>query len=162
MGNYFKSEFQTEFQTEYQRNFLKIERLIDSENEIIIGIVSSTHQQNPYSSQAIRIGLNGKIKQLEKFIELPNNLIFEYETGTIMTLSKKNEDDIIINIKDPDTSITIIKPMDLFLRKTFKPMSWKTLSEEYDKICNFIEPKYENLIMQNFENKKMDSIVMER
>jgi hypothetical protein len=36
------------------------------------------------------------------------------------------------------------------------------LSEEYDKICNFIEPKYENLIMQNFENKKMDSIVMER
>lgn len=122
---------------------LKTDRLIDAENNIYIGIVSK-NQSNPYSSQAIRIGIDGKLKRLEKFIELDNNLIFEYEDNTTMTLSKKNND-IIINVKEPDTSTNIIKPMDQITRKIYKDISWKTMSDEYDKIQNFIIPKFSDI-----------------
>jgi len=122
---------------------LKTDRLIDAENNICIGIVSKK-QSNPYSSQAIRIGLYGKLKRLEKFIELDNNLIFEYEDNTTMTLSKKNND-IIINVKEPETSTNIIKPMDLIIREVFKEIGWKTMSDEYDKIPNFIIPKFSDI-----------------
>ena len=122
---------------------LKTDRLIDAENNIYIGIVSKK-QSNPYSSQAIRIGIDGKLKRLEKFIELDNNLIFEYEDNTTMTLSKKNND-IIINVSEPNTSTNIIKPMDQITRKIYKDISWKTMSDEYDKIQNFIIPKFSDI-----------------
>ncbi len=122
--------------------YFQMDRIIDGENQIIIGVLSK-NSSNPYSSQGIKFGSNGYIKRLEKFIELPNNLIFEYESGITMTLSKK-DNDIIINIKDPETSTTIIKPMDQIIREMFKPIGWRTISEEYDKIYNFIKPNLED------------------
>lgn len=122
---------------------LKIDRLIDGENQIYIGIVSNIPPTNPYSSQAIRIG-DGKLKRLEKFIETQNNLIFEYEDNTSMVLSKR-ENDIIINIKEQDTNKTIIKPMDSIVREIFKPIQWSNLAIEYDKIPKFIGPKFEDI-----------------
>lgn len=119
---------------------LKKDRLIDGENGVYIGIVSKS-KLNPYSSQAIRIGVDGKLKRLEKFIELDNNLIYEYEDNTTMTLSKKNND-IVINIKEPATSTNIVKPMDNVVRGMFKEIKWNTMSDEYDKISKFIKPIY--------------------
>jgi len=125
---------------------LKTDRLIDGEHQVIIGIVSK-ELPNPYSSQAIRIGLYGNIKRLEKFIQLPNTLIFDYEHGTNMTLSKK-DNNIIINIKEPDTSTNIIKPMDNIVREMFKPIKWRTMSEEYDIIHDFISDDSKANIME--------------
>ncbi len=126
--------------------YFQMDRLIDGENQITIGVLSK-NSSNPYSSQGIKIGSYSKIRRLEKFIELPNNLIFEYETGITMTLSKKDKD-IIINIKEPETSTTIIKPIDQIIREMFKPIGWRTISDEYDKIYDFIKP--------NIESNQMD------
>jgi hypothetical protein len=86
----------------------------------------------------------GKLYRLEKFIETPNSLIFEYESNTSMTLLKR-EKDIIINIKEQDTNTNIIKPMDSIVREIFKPIKWSNLATEYDKIPEFIRPKFEDI-----------------
>lgn len=124
--------------------YLKQDRLIDGENKIYIGVVSPRPRTNPYSSQAIRIGDEGKLRRLEKFIETPNSLIFEYESNTSMVLSKR-EKDVIINIKEPDTNTQVIKPMDSIVREIFKPIKWGNLASEYDKIPEFIRPKFEDI-----------------
>lgn len=138
MGNY-SSAFNIS-----NNEYLKQDRLIDGENKIYIGVVSHKLYSNPYSSQAIRIGDFGKLYRLEKFIETPNSLIFEYESNTSMTLSKR-EKDIIVNIKEPDTNTLIIKPMDSIVREIFKPIQWSNLANEYDKIPEFIRPKFADI-----------------
>ena len=138
MGNYI-SAFNID-----NNEYLKQDRLIDGENKIFIGVVSPKSYTNPYSSQAIRIGDEGKLHRLEKFIETPNSLIFEYESNTSMTLSKR-EKDIIVNIKEPDTNTQIIKPMNSIVREIFKPIEWRNLATEYDKIPGFIKPKFEDI-----------------
>lgn len=118
------------------REYLKFDRVIDGENQIIIGIISKK-EPNPFSSQAIQIGRNGNLKRLENFIQIQNCLIFEFESNTELTLSKR-ENDIIIYYKDPNTQIIITKPMDIPIRKFFKPIQFGDLSYEFDKIYNFI------------------------
>lgn len=124
--------------------YLKQDRLIDGENKIFIGVVSPKPPTNPYSSQAIRIGDFGKLYRLEKFIETPSSLIFEYETNTSMTLSKR-DNEIIMNIKVPHTNTNIIKPMDSIVKEIFKPIKFGNLANEYDKIPGFIRPKFEDI-----------------
>lgn len=122
---------------------LKFDRMIDGESQIVVGIVSKK-EPNPYSSQAIRIGLNGKLKRLESFEQTDNFLKFEYEGNTTMSLIKR-EKDIIINVKDPLNGIIIIKPMASICREIFKPIEFSDLSIEYDKIPNFIRPNLEDI-----------------
>ena len=117
---------------------LKCDRIIDAEEHIFIGIVSK-HKNNPLSGQGIRIGFDGKIKRLENFIETPTNLIYEFENNSTLTLSKRDED-IIINIKEPETNTNLTKSMDLFLRQMSKPINWSDESREFDKISNFVYP----------------------
>ena len=123
---------------------LKCDRLIDAESQVYIGIVSKKNN-NPLSHQAIRIGSNGKLKRLEKFVETSTNLIYEFESDTVLTLTKivnnnNNNNDIIINLKEPDTMINLIKPMDLIVRKISKPINWTDCSNEFDKIPKFVFP----------------------
>lgn len=139
---------------------LKFDRLIDGELQIMVGIVSKK-EPNPYSSQAIVIGLGGKIKRLESFEETDNYLKFEYESNTIMRLTKRNKD-IIINIKDPENEINITKPMVSVCREIFKPIGFGELSTEYDKIPNFIRPKFENLQTEIGKSIAIESERMDR
>ena len=128
MGNYFSSEN------------LNFDRIIDEEYQIFIGIVSHK-DPNPLSSQAIKIGLNGKIKRLEKFIETQNNLTFEFESGIVLTLTKRNNE-IIINLNDPNTETNIIKNMDKVIRLYYKSLNFGFFSFEFDKIQKFISINY--------------------
>ena len=132
MGNYI-----------FGQETLKFDRLIDGEYQIIIGIVSKK-EPNPYSSQAIIIGLHGKIKRLQSFEETNYYLKFEYESDTTLIFTKRNKD-IIIHIKEPENEINITKPMVSIYREFFKPIEFGELSIEYDKISNFIRPKFEDL-----------------
>ena len=113
---------------------LKFDRVIDGELQVFIGIVSKKNT-NPYSSQAIRIGLNGELKRLESFEQTNNCLKFNYESNASLILTKRN-DDVIINIKD--RGINIVKPMIPICREIFKPIKFGNLSTEYDKIPDFI------------------------
>lgn len=128
----------------FNQEYMVIERLIDGENQVTIGIVHQKDAQNPLSGQAIKVGLDGKLKRLEKFIETPNSLTYEFESNTVLTLSKRDKD-IIINLKEPDTQIHLIKPMDLIVRKISKPISWRTLSEDFDKIPDFVRPEPDDI-----------------
>jgi hypothetical protein len=116
---------------------LKIERIIDSDFNIYIGIVA-TQPNNPLSAQAIRIGNDGKIKRLKKYIQSINSISYEFENDTILTLTKRNGD-IIINIKESDTNKYYIKMMSDIIRTTFKPIKMSNCSDEFDEIYNFIK-----------------------
>ena len=112
------------------------DRIIDKEYNIFIGIVKG-NKTNPLSTQAIKIGLNGTIKRLEKMIENQNNITYEFESEIILTLTKRNNE-IIINLKDPTTNKNIIKNMDKPIRLYFKSIDNGFSSFEFDKIKNFI------------------------
>jgi len=116
------------------KEYFKSERLIDAESKIYIGIVSPL--SNPLSGQAIRIGHNGKLKRLEKFIETSNSLIYEFELDTVLTLSKRDKE-IIINLKEPNKK-HLIKLMNSITRELFKPIKWNMTSFDFDKIPEFI------------------------
>jgi hypothetical protein len=124
MGNFFSNEY------------LNFDRIIDDDNQIIIGIISP-RDSNPLSTQGIKIGLNSNIYRLEKFIETNNSLTFEYEFGIILTLSRRSSQ-IIIHLKNPILNTYIIKPMDNKIRATFKPIMFGYYSFDYDKIPEFI------------------------
>lgn len=123
---------------EYAKKYetLKCDRLIDAENHIYVGIVCQNNQ-NSLSGQAIRIG-TGNIKRLEQFIETPTQLIYEFETNTVMTLSKK-DNEVIVNISEPDTNVHLQKPMHTMVRTFSKEINWN--STELDKIVDFIQPE---------------------
>ena len=108
-----------------------------------MGIVSPK-DSNPYSSQAIRIGLDGKLRRLESFTETSECLKYEFEADTVLTLSKRDKD-IVILIKEPETNIKIIKPMDLICREIFKPICWGNLGTELDKIPDFVRVNFDDL-----------------
>ena len=141
MGNIFNNE-----------KFI-MERLIDGEHEIYIGLVGEKSEPSylnlpspysstsSYSSQAIKIGHNCALYRLKNFTEYENTLIFEYECEIILTLSKNQDKDknIIITLQQSSTNTHIIKPMDLICRKIFKSFNFNYLSIEYDKISNFIK-----------------------
>lgn len=119
----------------FSREYLTFDRVLDGENKIFIGIVSKI-EPNPMSGQAIQIGSNGKLKRLEKFTETQNNLIFEFENSTVLTLMKRDKC-IIIHLQEPDTP-NIIKIMDSTIRTFFNPIHFGEQSYEFDKIPDFI------------------------
>lgn len=127
----------------FGQEFLNFDRMIDGESQIVVGIVSKK-EPNPYSSQAIRIGLDGKLKRLESFEQTDNFLKFQYESNTTMILTKRKKD-IIIHIKEPENEINITKPMASICREIFKPIKFGELSIEYDKIPDFIRPNFEDI-----------------
>lgn len=139
---------------------LKFDRMIDGELQIMVGIVAKK-EPNPYSSQAIVIGLGGKIKRLQSFEQTDNYLKFEYEGNTIMSLTKRNKD-IIINLKVPENEINITKPMASICREIFKPIGFGDLSIEYDKIPNFIRPNFEDLQTDIGKSIAIESAKMDR
>lgn len=132
MGNFFS----------YQGYFVA-SRVIDGINQVHVGVIAPI-DSNPYSSQAIKIGLDGKIRRLENFIETSNCLKFEFEADTVLTLSRRDKE-IILGISELETNIKIIKLMDSVCREIFKPIMWGNLSTELDKISNFIHPNFDDL-----------------
>lgn len=143
-----------------RQEFLKFDRVIDGESQIFIGIVSKK-EPNPYSTQAIRIGLNGELKRLESFEQTDNFLKFEYEGNTTLSLTKRDKD-IIINVKEPENEINIVKPMVSICREIFKPISFSDYSIEYDKIPGFIRPNLEDIKTDIGKSIAIKSIKMDR
>ena len=118
---------------------LKFDRIIDGENQIYVGVIGSPNKSNPYSSQGMRIGIDGRLHRLENFIETSNSLTYEFDSNTTLCVTKRNGE-ILLNIKEPETSTHIIKPMDRINVDFFKPIKFSNLSTEIDKLNDFIKP----------------------
>lgn len=116
---------------------LKCKRIIDSNYNIYIGIVNK-QLNNPLSTQAIKIGNDGKIKRLKKYIQSANSISYEFENDTILTLTRMNKD-ILLNIKESDTQKYYIKSMSNIIRNKYKPIKMLNSSNELDEIYNFIK-----------------------
>lgn len=115
--------------------FMKFERVIDADNDIYIGIVPNSNL-NSYSSQAIRIGTDGQLKRIVDYKKYEDKINIDYETGTSLTITKKNEN-ILLDIIDGNKHI--VKQMDPILIKHIKPIEFGNNSTEYDQIINFIK-----------------------
>jgi hypothetical protein len=113
---------------------LKLDRILDAENKIYIGIGSSIKNK---SLQAIRFGdYTQKYHRLVNFTEKENKLKYEFENDIIMVL-EKNEDDILLDVSSIKNNLMIIKKqMDPAIRKYHKKISLD--SYELDKIYDFI------------------------
>jgi hypothetical protein len=114
-------------------NSLKIDRLLDSEHNIYIGIGNTIANK---SSQAIRFGdCTQKCHRLILFSPTLNTLQYGFEDGIIMTLEKR-DGDIHLLVYCIDNSININKVMEPMIRKYHKKICYA--SYELDRIYNFI------------------------
>lgn len=117
---------------------MKFDRVIDGEEEIYIGIVPKKVELPMYSTQGIRIGNYGKLKRMVMYEKFENGMRFIYETGTTLTITKKNND-VLLDIKDE--KINISKQMNPYCLKYIKPIDFGESSVEYDEMINFINLK---------------------
>ncbi len=125
---------------------LKFYRTLDGINSINIGIISPI-VTNPLSAQAIRIGNNGKIKRLQRFVETDDGLLYDFDNNTTLFLNKRDDGDIVISYIDNEANLSVNKIMEPQIREFFKPINFGDLSNEFDKIYDFV--KLEELKINN-------------
>jgi hypothetical protein len=112
-----------------------IERIIDSEKMIYIGVLQSKNSiiENSFENQGIRIG-NESIKRLKKFEENNNMLYYLFEDNIELQLIK-NSDHISLRLKSKN--INYIKKIDKIIEKIWKPINFNSF--ELDHITNLID-----------------------
>lgn len=108
---------------------LKLDRILDSENQIYIGI--GERKQKNDNLQVIRIGdYTNKYYRLLQFTESENKLKYEFENEIILTLNKDDDDIklelIFLNNKNISTKINPL------VINNFRPI--RLASKEFDKI----------------------------
>jgi hypothetical protein len=110
---------------------LKLDRILDPENEIFIGIGKS-------GTQVIRIGdYTHKYHKLLKFTKKEDILKYEFENDVTLILQKK-ENSIYMNCIDMYSNKFIFKPIDPIVKKFFKPIHMPPCSNDLDAIGEFI------------------------
>ena len=117
---------------------LKMDRILDSEHKIYIGIGSTMENK---SSQVIRFGdYTQKYNRLIHFTFHEDELRYEFENDITMILQKQ-EHNILLEVCSNKSNIHIKKVMDPTIRKYHQKLCFA--SYELDRIYNFIheEPK---------------------
>jgi hypothetical protein len=111
---------------------LKFDRILDSENEVYIGI-------GKYATQVIRIGNHyNKTHKLLNFKKDESKLKYEFEDDVTLILKKK-DDTVHMNLVDMYSNKTVSKPIDPFIIKNFKTIHLKPSSNEFDEIGEFFK-----------------------
>jgi len=114
-------------------NCLKMDRLLDNENKIYIGIAPTIENK---SSQAIRFGdYKEKCHRLINFKPSENKLEYKFENDITMILEKE-EDDILLNVTSVNNNINIKKVLNPIIREHHSKICLG--SYELDRIYNFI------------------------
>ena len=112
---------------------LKFDRILDTENEIYIGIGNQLPDESK-SLQVIRIGdYKNNYNRLIHFVEKENELKYEFENNITMKLEKIG-DDIHMDISDLNNKKNISKQIDPFIVKHFKTVGLDKTSDELDRI----------------------------
>jgi len=117
---------------------LKIDRILDAENQIYIGVASrDNYDDKQVSLQAIRLGdYTNKYYRLLKFTEEEDKLKYNFEDDVTLTLIK-NQNDILLRFSHLKEDKFISKKIDPIIIKWFKPISMA--SNEFDKIYDLFE-----------------------
>lgn len=117
---------------------LKIDRILDAENQIYIGVAGRNNSDDKQVSlQAIRIGdYTNKYYRLLQFTEEENKLKYNFEDDVTLTLIKE-QNDILLRFSHVKDDKFISKKIDPIIVKWFKPISMA--SKEFDKIYDLFE-----------------------
>ena len=114
-------------------NCFTIDRLIDANcvdgKTLSIGIHCKRKSDNILSNQGIRLGQDGDIKRLVSFIKADNALVYNFEDGNRLTISKNNNK-LIYSFETPNK--TVVKEMDDLVVNMYKTISMS--SSELDCI----------------------------
>lgn len=112
---------------------LKIDRILDAEHQIYIGIGTRKHENDAKMSlQVVRIGdYTNKYYRLMDFSEEKNKLKYKFEDDVTMIL-KKTEEGFHIELSDVNNQRVISNKIDPFIINQFKTISMA--SSELDKI----------------------------
>ena len=118
---------------------LKIDRILDAENKIYIGIGIKKPDQTQISLQAIRVGdYTNKYYRLLQFTENENRLKYDFEDDVTLTLIK-DQNDIILGFTNLKEDKFITTKVDPIIINWFKPISLS--SNEFDKIYDFFKDR---------------------
>ena len=113
---------------------LKFERILDSENQLYIGIGNKKDENDSnLSLQVVRIGdYTNKYHRLLQFTESKNKLKYEFENNVQLVLKRTETNDILLVLFDLNNDRFISKNIDPFIVKHSKTIS--CASKEFDKI----------------------------
>ena len=122
---------------------LKFDRILDSENQIYIGIGCRKNATDKNKSlQVIRIGdYTHKFHRLLQFTEAENKLKYEFESNIRLVLKKTGNNDIHLELFDLDNDRFISKNIDPIIVKNSKTIGFQ--SKELDKIFELFAGKIE-------------------
>ena len=122
---------------------LKFDRILDSENQIYIGIGCRKNAADKDKSlQVIRIGdYTYKYHRLLKFTEKENKLKYNFESNIQLIVKKLENNDIHLELFDLDNGRFISKNIDPFIVKHSKTIGFQ--SKELDKIFELFAGKIE-------------------
>jgi hypothetical protein len=116
---------------------LKMDRILDAENQIYIGIGSKIPDNNQMSLQVIRLGdYTNKYYRLLQFTENENKLKYKFEDDITLTLIK-NHDYVLLRLSHLKEDKFISVKVDPTIVKSFKPINFA--SNEFDKIHDLFD-----------------------
>ena len=122
---------------------LKFDRILDSENQIYIGIGCRKNAADKDKTlNVIRIGdYTHKFHRLLQFTEKENKLKYDFERNIKLIVKKLENNDIHLELFDLDNDRFISKNIDPFIVKHSKTIGFQ--SKELDKIFELFAGKIE-------------------
>ena len=122
----------------YNFNYiLNQDRIIDTEPSIVIGIngkKQAENRENHLANQCLRLNAKNELYSLQMYEQTDKTLCYEFENDIRLCFIKHNND-ILYNLKTPNTSLT--KKMNNTLVKNFKSLHFG--SPEFDLIEIFLK-----------------------
>ncbi len=121
--------------------YMIIERMIDADCDIFrhvdprfrnlrIGICNMSNPNNPFGSQCISVP-GEDLKMLQGFEQGSNSLRYTFEGGTVLTIMKRENDEVCYHLKTPTHEGT--RAISDILQKMYKPIQTGTPCE-LDKV----------------------------
>ena len=108
---------------------MTIDRVIDGETKLYVGITALPNNNNPITGQCMRLG-NDDLKRLVNFVETDNTLEYYFENNNYMKFTKGADNVVTLTMRYND--ITTTREINPMMRRFYKPISCQ--SAELDKL----------------------------
>ena len=108
---------------------MMIDRVIDGETKLYVGITALPNNNNPITGQCMRLG-NDDLKRLVNFVETDNTLEYYFENDNYMKFTKGADNVVTLTMRY--NNIITNREINPMIRRIYKPIS--TRSDELDKL----------------------------
>ena len=108
---------------------MTIDRVIDGESRLYVGITSPSDNINPLNGQCMRFG-DDDLKRMVNFVETNNTLEYFFENDNYMKFTKGADNVVTLTMRYND--ITTTREINPMMRRFYKPISCQ--SAELDKL----------------------------